>query len=386
MKEILPELEAWQGRGENIAVATVIQTWGSSPRAAGAKMAINQKGEMIGSVSGGCVEGAVIEEARQVLKTGRPKLLHFGVVDETAWEVGLACGGTIEIFVERFSPLKYAINQDQAVTLATIVRGPDDLLGSKAVIPVRGEPVGPLLETAWRDQILGDAYDLLQQRASTIRHYAAIPPGPPKGEMAFQQRASTVGRYAASLPSGEEESQEGVDVFFDVHQPAPRLIIVGGVHIAIQVIHFAKLLGFCTYLVDPRTAFATPERFPHVDHIVHKWPDEALSEIGLTSETSVVVVTHDPKLDDPALMMALPSPARYVGALGSSRTHAKRIKRLRAEGLAPEHLNRLHAPIGLNIGGRTPAEIALSIVAEIVATRNNMPLTEKPKFFPEDKQ
>ncbi len=243
-----------------------------------------------------------------------------------------------------FSLLKNYIKKDEAVTLAVVVRGSGDLVGAKAVIPAEGDPVGPLLETAWRDQILGDAYELMQHGSATRRY-----PG----------------------------SQGEVEIFFDVHRPAPRLVIVGGVHIAIDLIHFAKALGFCTYLVDPRSAFATPERFPHVDHLLHQWPDEALPEIGLTGETNVVVVTHDPKLDDPALMAALPSPARYVGALGSPKTHAKRIKRLLAEGLGQEHLDRLRAPIGLNIGGRTPAEIALSIMAEIVALRNKMPVADK---------
>jgi xanthine dehydrogenase accessory factor len=143
------------------------------------------------------------------------------------------------------------------------------------------------------------------------------------------------------------------------------------------LIHFAKPLGFRTYLVDPRTAFATPERFPHVDQLVNRWPDEALQEIGLNRESSVVVVTHDPKLDDPALKVALPGPAFYVGALGSPKTHARRVERLLADGLTEEQLARLHAPIGLNIGGRTPAEIALSIMAEIVATRNDRPIARK---------
>ena len=244
-----------------------------------------------------------------------------------------------------FSLLKNYIEKDEAVTLAAVVRGPGDLVGAKAVIPAEGDPVGPLLETAWRDQILGDAYELMQQYSSATRRYP--------------------------------DSQGEVEIFFDVHQPAPRLVIVGGVHIAIDLVHFAKPLGFCTYLVDPRSAFATPERFPHVDHLLHQWPDQALPEIGLTSETNVVVVTHDPKLDDPALMTALPSPARYVGALGSPKTQAKRIERLLAGGLSQEHLDRLHAPIGLNIGGHTPAEIALSIMAEIVALRNKTPVANK---------
>ena len=244
-----------------------------------------------------------------------------------------------------FSRFTQYIKQDQAAALATVVRGPDHLLGQKALITDDGEPTGPLLETPWRERLLADAADLLRQRASGTRQY------PPQ-------------------IAGEPE----LELFFDVHRPAPRLLIVGGVHIAVDLIHFSKPLGFNTFLVDPRTAFATPERFPHADHIVNRWPDEALPEIGLNGDTAVVVVTHDPKLDDPALLAALPSRAFYVGALGSPKTHARRVERLLAQGLNRAHIDRLHAPIGLNIGGRTPAEIALSIMAQIVAVRNGMRL------------
>jgi xanthine dehydrogenase accessory factor len=242
-----------------------------------------------------------------------------------------------------FPLLKEYVQRDQSVALAVVVRGQAELLGVKALIPVDGEPVGPLLETPLRETLLQEAHRLMLARSSATRRY------PP-------------------LPSGGEE----IEVFFDVHSPAPRLIIVGGVHIASDLIHFAKPLGFSTYIVDPRTAFASPERFPHADHLIPRWPDEVLPEIGLTRETSIVVVTHDPKLDDPALMVALPSPADYVGALGSPKTHAQRVERLLANGLTREQIDRLHAPIGLDIGGRTPAEIALSIMAEIVAVRNSV--------------
>ena len=242
-----------------------------------------------------------------------------------------------------FSSLKEYIHQEKGVTLATVVHGPLELLGIKALIPAEGEPIGPLLETVLRDQLVADAQTLLWQRTSTTRHYEAL----------------------------------AVEIFFDVYAPAPKLIIVGGVHIAIELIHFAKPLGLRTYVVDPRTAFATPERFAHADELLHAWPDEVLPEIGLNSEASVVVVTHDPKLDDPALLVALPSPARYIGALGSPKTHAQRIERLLEEGLTRAQIDRLHAPIGLDLGGRTPAEIALSIMAEIVAVRNDMPLAAR---------
>ncbi|MBN1995725.1 MAG: XdhC family protein [Anaerolineae bacterium] len=244
-----------------------------------------------------------------------------------------------------FSLLKNYLKQDKGVVLANVVRGPEGWLGQKVVIPAEGEPTGPLLATSLRDTILQDAQELMKQGTCATRRY----------------------------PVGQGE----VDVFFDVYRPAPRLIIVGAVHIAGELIHLAQRFDFHTYVVDPRSAFATRERFPHADHLLTQWPDEALSEIGLTAETGVVALTHDPKLDDPALKLALPSPAFYVGALGSAKTHAKRVERLLADDLAPEHLARLHAPIGLDIGGRSPAEIALSILAEIVAVRNNKPIARQ---------
>ncbi len=240
-----------------------------------------------------------------------------------------------------FSLLKTYLQQDQAVALAVVVRGPEAWLGLKALIPAEGAPVGPLLDTPLRGLLLADAPRLIDEGASVVRAY----PAPLETELA-------------------------VEIFFEIHRPAPRLIIVGGVHIASDLIHLAKPLGFSTYVVDPRTAFASPERFPHADHLRQQWPDEALPEIGLDRDTSVVVVTHDPKLDDPALMLALPSPAGYVGALGSPKTHARRVERLLAAGLTQAQVDRLHAPIGLDLGGRSPAEIALSIMAEIVAVRN----------------
>ncbi len=236
-----------------------------------------------------------------------------------------------------FPLLKDYIHKEEGVVLAVVVKGPDEWVGQKALIPTNGEPTGPLLETPLRAEIVERARSLLPRRRQSVTHHYSDP---------------------------------DVVIFFDVQAPAPKLIIVGGVHIAIELIHFAKPLGLRTYVVDPRTAFATPERFAHADELIHAWPDEALPQIGLTTETGVVVVTHDPKLDDPALLVALPSPAQYVGALGSPQTHAHRVERLLAAGLSRAQVERLHAPIGLEIGGHTPAEIALSIIAEIVAVRN----------------
>jgi len=236
-----------------------------------------------------------------------------------------------------FTQFAAYVEQDKAAALATVIRGPKDLLGLKALFTDEAAPVGSLLDTPWQQSIIADATDLLQQRRSGTRQY---------------------------------EAPEPVEVFFDVHRPAPRLIIVGGVHIAVDLIRFAQPLGFATYVVDPRTAFASAERFPHADYLINQWPDDALPDLNPDGDTAVVVVTHDPKLDDPALKIALPSRAFYVGALGSPKTHRKRVDRLLGEGMTPEYLARLHAPIGLNIGGRSPAEIALSIMAQIVAVRN----------------
>lgn len=237
-----------------------------------------------------------------------------------------------------FPLLKEYLQKEQAVTLAVVVRGPAEWLGQKALIPAEGEALGPLLDSPWREALLHDAHQLQQEGISATRRY------------------------------------DELEIFFEVHRPSLRLIIVGAVHIADPLLRFAKPLGYRTYLVDPRTAFATRERFPHADELIHLWPDEALPKIGLNSESAIVIITHDPKLDDPALKLALPSPAFYIGVLGSPRTHAQRLERLRAQGLPPEQLARMRAPIGLNIGGRSPAEIALSIMAEMVAVRNKVTL------------
>ena len=297
-------------------------------------MALTAGGQIAGSVSGGCVENAVIEAGKRVLESGRPQLLHYGVSDETAWSVGLACGGSIDVFVDLLAPevfdrLRGASEARQAAAVATVIRGPEGLFGKKLLIIQDGPPFGALPEEA---------------RAAA--------------ETAL---ASGACRRVA-IPDGE--------IFIDVLTPPPRLVVVGGVHIAIPLVSLAKTLGFHTILVDPREAFGNATRFPHVDRIVSAWPDRALEEIGLDASTAVAVLTHDPKLDDPALMTALRSPAFYVGALGSSRTQEKRRDRLLAAGLPESALSGLYAPIGLKLGGRAPEEIALSVMAQIVAARN----------------
>lgn len=341
MRDILPDLVRWQADDHKpIALATVIQTWGSSPRRAGAKMALTPDGKITGSVSGGCVEGAVFDAGVDALKSNRPQLLHFGVADETAWDVGLACGGSIDIFVKSldkdlFQPLRSVLEDEQTAVLVTVVRGPDEIFGHELLLKEDGSVTGTISD------------DLNEQVLNLAR---------------------------ASLAHGESQRvklNDETEVFIEVILPPPTVIAVGGVHITIALMALAKTLGYRTVVVDPRSAFGNQERFPNVDKLIQKWPYEAFQQVPLTRSTAVAMLTHDPKLDDPALKIALPSSAFYVGALGSKTTQAKRRQRLLDDGLTEEQLNRLHGPIGLAIGAGTPEEIAMSIMAEIVAARNN---------------
>jgi len=340
MRDILSDLDKWIADGDNpIALATVIQTWGSSPRRAGAKMAITPAGKISGSVSGGCVEGAVFETGVDVLNSNHPQLLHFGVADETAWEVGLACGGSIDIFVqpldsEFFKSLRSVLLEEQPGVSVTVVRGPNELMGHEILLREDGGVTGSIHEEL--DRI---ALDLAKETLS-------------QGES----------RRALLNPD--------VEVFVEAILPPPTLIAVGGVHITIALMALAKTLGYRTVVVDPRSAFGNETRFPNVDQLIPLWPDEAFQQIPITRSTAIAMLTHDPKLDDPALKIALPSQAFYVGALGSKTTQAKRRQRLLKEGLSESELNRLHGPIGIEIGAGTPEEIAMSIMAEIVAARN----------------
>jgi xanthine dehydrogenase accessory factor len=346
MRDILPDLNKWRDENKPIALATVIQTWGSSPRRAGAKMALTPDGGITGSVSGGCVEGAVYETGVDVLKSKQPQLLHFGVADETAWEVGLACGGSIDVFVKPldeniFHALRSILVEETPAVLATVVRGPVELLGREMLVEETGNATGSLT-------------DQLDQRALELARETLV-----KGE------------------SRRSMLNEEIEVFLEVILPPPTLIAVGGVHITIALMALAKTLGYRTIVVDPRTAFGNEARFPHVDQMIQSWPEDAFQQVPITRSTAIAMLTHDPKLDDPALKIALPSPAFYVGALGSKTTQAKRRQRLLEDGLTETQLNRLHGPIGLDIGAGTPEEIAMSIMADIVAARNNVIISKK---------
>ncbi|HJS19056.1 MAG TPA: XdhC family protein [Anaerolineales bacterium] len=347
MRDILSDLDHWLASGnKSIALATVIQTWGSSPRRAGAKMAITPDGKITGSVSGGCVEGAVFDTGVEVLKSDRPQMLHFGVADETAWEVGLACGGSIDIFVQPlnlnyFNSLQSVLEQEQSAVNVTVVRGPAAWMGREILVRDDGSVTGGI-----NDQLDAPAIRIAKE----------------------------------TLTQGESRRamlNDDVEVFIEVILPPPTLVAVGGVHITIALMALAKTLGYRTVVIDPRSAFGNEMRFPNVDKLISLWPQEAFQQIPITRSTAVAMLTHDPKLDDPALKIALPSLAFYVGALGSKTTQAKRRQRLLNEGITEAQLNRLHGPIGLGIGAGTPEEIAMSIMAEIVAARNRADLAQK---------
>jgi xanthine dehydrogenase accessory factor len=334
MKEVLSDIDQWRTEDDApIALATVIETWGSAPRKVGAKMAVRPDGAMAGSVSGGCVEGAVVEAANETLAGGRPQLLEFGVADETAWEVGLACGGHIKVWVEPLDTAVYPfirqlITNEQAGACVTILAGPAELVGRKMAFDADGRSVGNLgvkeLEDASRTAV---------------------------------QKLNLAQRVQLS---------EEVEAFVDVYRPAPTLVMVGGVHIAVALTSIAKALGYRTIVVDPRRAFGSQARFPHVDELIQAWPEKAFSQIEVTGDTAVALLTHDPKIDDPALHIVLKSEAFYIGALGSNKTHAKRKQRLSDHGFDAATIDRIHGPIGLDIGADNPEEIALSVMAEIV--------------------
>ena len=301
---------AWHRAGLGVALATVVETWGSAPRRAGSQLAISGQGDMAGSVSGGCVEGAVVAEALEAIATGASVLLEYGVSDGDAFAVGLACGGTIRVLVEPVGP----------------------------VLPV------PLLEA------------LVASRAA--RRPVALVTG-----IGVEHRLDHQG-HDSGFRMDRSGFEEDGRTFVAIHNPPLRLIVVGAVHIAQALVPMARLAGYDPLLIDPRESFGTAARFPG-ETILQDWPDEGVAAYGLDSRTALVLLTHDPKLDDPALEAALRSEAFYVGALGSPRTHKKRVERLRARGFSEAEIARVHGPIGLDIGAADPSEIAVAILAEI---------------------
>jgi len=346
MRDVVNDISRWIDNKDHVALATVIQTWGSAPRQVGAKMAVTGDSDFVGSVSGGCVESAVIDACLATLASYKPQLLSFGVSDEMAWDVGLACGGKIDVFVEHlsaeiFTEWQQLLIEDEPFIVATVVSGDAKKIGQKLFIRSDMGFSGDLSHDILRP-VLGVIPDLRDE---------------------FSRRVEIQSSTSSSV----------VDMFFEVVRPAPKLILIGGVHIGMPLSRIAKDLGYKTIVVDPRRAFTNERRFPDVDRLIHAWPDDAFKDLLITSNTAVVSLSHDPKIDDPALKIALTSPAFYIGALGSRKTHEGRRQRLSRAGISKEQLSRIHGPIGLDIGAQTPEEIAVSIMAEIIATSAKSP-------------
>ena len=316
----IPEIALdWHRAGRGAVLATVMETWGSAPRQAGSQLAVSGEGEIMGSVSGGCVEGAVVTEALDALADGCSRVLTFGVSDETAFTVGLACGGTIRVLVE-------PVGGAQGIAESLLA----DLVAARAARAPRAYAVNL---SDWSRALLA-------------------PNEAPEDVQA---------RFRADKSGVEGET------FTAIHNPALRLIVVGAVHIAQALLPMARLAGYDPTLIDPRDAFGSAARFPG-ETILHDWPDEAMAALRPDARTAVVTLTHDSKLDDPAIQAALASDCFYLGCLGSTRTHAKRLDRLRAAGIPEAQIARIHAPVGLDIGAKTPAEIAVSVLAQITQT------------------
>jgi xanthine dehydrogenase accessory factor len=331
MKDIVEDVRAWTARGDRVAIATVVGVKRSAPRPPGAKMAVNEHGDVSGAVSGGCVEGAVVEVAAEVLSRGQPRLLHFGIADSEAWDVGLPCGGEIDVWIQLYEPSRFeevtrAGGRAAEVTLLEGARP-----GAKLVVEADGATSGSLGAPELDDEAVRAAGELIWTDTSERRS----------------------------------------PLFVDVSAPAPRLILFGAVDIAAPLCTLARAAGWRPYVVDPRGRFATAERFPDAVEVIVAWPDDAFARLGgIDPAPSIVVLTHDPKLDDAALTTALRSPARFVGAMGSRRAQAARRERLLAAGLGEEELERLSAPVGLDLGAIGREETALSILAEVVASRH----------------
>ena len=349
MREILSDLLAAYDRGEPCAMATVVRTWRSAPRPAGASMIVTSGGEAIGSVSGGCVEGALYDLGQEVLADGTPRFETYGVSDDDAFSVGLTCGGILDVFVERVDREAWpelpgilrSVEAEEPVAVATIVTSPDSTALGRHLV-VRPDSVEGSLGTDRLDEtVSADARGLLASGTTGFLRYG---------------------------PEGERLG-DGLEVFVASMAPPPRMYIFGAIDFSAALCRVGKVLGFRVTVCDAREIFATPRRFPDADEVVVDWPHRWLASPPVDRRTVICVRTHDPKLEVPALEVALRTEAGYVGAMGSRRTHEDRLRRLKEAGMTDEEIARLRSPIGLDLGARTPEETAISIAAEVIQER-----------------
>jgi xanthine dehydrogenase accessory factor len=351
VKELLETLAAWRAEGVDAGRAVVIRTFGSAPRPEGAVLIVAKDGRIAGSVSGGCVEGAAAEEIERARATGRSRVIRYGISDEEAWDVGLACGGTIDVLVEP--------GVSDAVVSAAEGSARD--VGAAVVTPLPADSPPPSFGA--HEPGVGAAPE-----TPLIIHASGGMSGT-LGTPELDDALAAAGLDALNRGTSRTIELGGRSLFIEAYPVRPRLVVVGAVQAAMSLVVLARELGYATVVVDGRGAFATPERFPDVDRLVVGWPDEVADEIGLGPDDAVAVLTHDVKFDEPAIIEALRRGCRYVGAVGSRKTQADRRERLRGAGVGEQALARLRGPIGLDLGGRAPAETALAIMAEIVAAR-----------------
>jgi xanthine dehydrogenase accessory factor len=347
-KRVIDTIDEWVAGGERVAVATVVETKKSAPLPAGTKMALAEGGRVAGAVSGGCVEGSVVEVGELVIGGAAPALLHYGVADDDAWDVGLPCGGEVSVWVEAYTGLQVRFHQltrsGARAALVTAIGEAVPVLGAKLLVLADGATEGTL------------------------------------GDPGLDAAAISVASEALWTERSERVAVDGAALFVDVVAPPPRLVVFGAVDFAAQLAEVAALAGWRTFIIDPRARFATVERFPAAERVIAAWPAEGLAQVEpLDRASAVAVLTHDPKLDDAALGAALASEAGYIGAMGSRRAQERRRERLLAAGFTDSELQRISAPIGLDIGALTAAETAISIIAEITAQRRGRtggPLSE----------
>lgn len=331
--ETLQTAAAWAARGDDVALATVVRTYRSAPRPIGSVFAVSSSGEMAGSVSGGCVEGDIYGAAQELFRGEgeAPRLIHYGISDDLALEVGLACGGELWVALDRYSP-RTAMRRG---AIAHVFGGPQN--GRTLAFDVDVDT----------DALTGDLEGDLRAAAE-----------------------AAIAEAVATETSSATDLADGVTLFVESIHPAPRVVVVGAVDTAEALCRMAGTLGWRTAVVDPRTKFGTPERMPSADILLTSWPDRAYPELELEAADHLVVLTHDPKIDDPAISLALDAGVGYVGALGSRRTQEKRNQRLLESGNTEEQIGRIHGPVGLDIGAHSPAETAVAILAEIIAYRS----------------
>ncbi|MEL6923258.1 MAG: XdhC family protein [Bacteroidota bacterium] len=341
MQDIFSAIQNWAKDNKKFSIATVVKTWGSAPRLVGSSMAISNQKEILGSVSGGCVEGAVIKKALPIIDNGQPELLHFGVADEEAWAVGLSCGGKIDVFVESFlttaddameqqiwQALQHCVQHNKGCVLLSRMAG---VTSAHALV----QADGTVLDNLQKEGLVEAAQRAYQERKNQIIEV------------------------------------EGVSYFAHVFQPKSRMLIVGAAHISVDLVDLANQFGFETVVIDPRGIFSNNTEFHNPPAHIHRdWPAEVLPSYQLDAYTYAVLLTHDPKIDDQALHLLLKSKVAYIGALGSRRTHAKRVTRLTEAGFSESEIARIHGPIGVDINAKRPKEIALSIMGEVIGVRN----------------